>query len=117
VKVQVPDVLFVTLKLFVPLTRAVLTGRTAFESEDVIATVSFELIRFQFASTALTVMLKPVPAVWVVAVPILPMALPGAAVSPGARTWSLANGPAFTAMDELVLAVLVGSVRSEAVMV
>ena len=38
-------------------------GSTALASLEVIATVSFVLIRFQLASTALTVTLKAVPAV------------------------------------------------------
>ena len=48
-----------------------------------------ELTRFQFASTALTVTLNAPPAVCAVGVPVLPVAVPGAAVSPGRRIWSL----------------------------
>src|SRR5260370_23624225 len=104
VTVWLPPVLRVTLKDFVPATSAALDGRTAFASEEVIAAVSVALvIRFQFASTALTVILNAVPAVWAVGVPLLPVEVPGAAVSPGARTWSCVNTPAFTAIAGVVL--------------
>ena len=49
-------------------------------------TVSVEVTGFQFASTALTVTLNVAPAVCAYGVPVLPVALPGAAVSPGSRT-------------------------------
>src|SRR5438093_4839353 len=65
------------------------------------------LTRFQFASTALTVTLKAVPAVWALGVPVLPVAVPGEAASPGTSSCSLVNAPAVTAMDGLVLAVMV----------
>src|SRR6266849_4859464 len=118
VTVWLPAVLSVTLKDFVPATSAALEGRTAFASEEVIAAVSVALvIRFQFASTALTVTLNAVPAVWAVGVPVLPLAVPGAAVSPGAMTWSCANAPAFSAIAGLVLAVMPACVMSVAVTV
>ena len=70
-----------------PLTNAALAGKTALVSEAVSLTVSVTvLIKFQFASTALTVTMKAVPAVWAIGVPVLPLALPGAAVSPGRST-------------------------------
>src|SRR5262249_45679482 len=65
--------------------------------------------------TALTVTLKAVPAVCVVAVPLLPLLLPGAAASPGTSTCSFTKAPALTVMLELVLAVMAGCVTSEAV--
>src|SRR5216683_2721813 len=118
VTVWLPAVLSVTLKDFVPATSAALEGRTALASEEVIAAVSVALvIRFQLASTALTVTLNAVPAVWAVGVPVLPVELPGAAISPGANTCSLANAPAFTVMEGLVLAVIPLCVISEAVTV
>ena len=40
-------------------------------------------------------------------VPVLPVAVPGAAVSPGSRIWSFANAPALTVVDGLVFAVFV----------
>src|SRR5262249_55955521 len=107
----------VTLNAFVPLTKAALAGRTALASLEVIATVSLVLIKFQFASTELTVTLKAVPAVCALGVPVLPVAEPGAAVSPGASTCNLANAPALTVTAGLVLAVLLPSSRSEAVIV
>src|SRR5947208_1913340 len=113
VRVQLPTVLSVTLKLFVPATRAALTGNVALVSLEVIPTVvvSVTLVtRFQLASTALTVTLKAVPAVRDVGVPVLPVALPGEAVSPGARICSLVNAPTLTVMGGLVLEVLVPSV-------
>src|SRR5438552_3894904 len=63
VRVALPAVLSVTLKLFVPFTSAALAGKATFVSVDVIATVSLVLIRFQLASTALTRTLKGDPAV------------------------------------------------------
>ena len=47
----------------------------------------------------------------------MPVAVPGAAVSPGARICNLANAPALTVMAGLVLLVLLPSVTSEAVKV
>ena len=63
VTVALPAVLSVMLKPFVPLTSAALDGNAALASLEVIATVSLVLTKFQFASTALTVTLKAVPAV------------------------------------------------------
>src|SRR5262249_26690092 len=81
----------------------------------VIPTVSVALTRFQLASTALTVTLKLVKALCAVGVPVLPVALPAEAVSPGTSNCSFTNGPALTVMAGLVLAVLVPSVISVAV--
>src|SRR5437763_15572033 len=75
------------------------------------------LTRFQFASTALTVMGKAVPTVWAAGVPVLPVALPGEAVSPGTSSSNFVNGPGFTGIAGLVLGLLVPSVMSLAVMV
>jgi len=61
--VAVPAVLRVTLRMLEPPLNAVLAGRAALGSLDVMLTVSFVLTRFQFASTALTVTLKAAPAV------------------------------------------------------
>src|SRR5262249_18576502 len=115
VTVALPPVLSVTLKLFVPAERAAFAGNTAFGSLEVIAPVSFVLIKFQFASTALTVTLKAVPAFCTVGVPLLPVAEPGAAVSPGANTCNFAKAPTLTVIEGLVFAVLVGSLTSERV--
>src|SRR4029453_13051550 len=58
--------------------------------EQVRPTVSARVFtRFQLASTALTVTLKGVPAACGLGVPVLPVGVPGAAVSPGTGNWSL----------------------------
>ena len=61
VTVELPAVLRVTPKTFVPPTNAALLGKTAFASLEVTETASLVLITFQLASTALTVTLKAVP--------------------------------------------------------
>ena len=64
VTVRGPAVFSVRLKLPVPFTSAALSGRTALESDEVIPTESVAVaIKFQLASTALTVTVKAVPAV------------------------------------------------------
>src|SRR5438034_1004189 len=66
-----------------PAARSALAGKVAVESVEVIPTVSpTVLTTFQLASTALTVTLKNVQAVWALGVPVLPVALPGEAASP-----------------------------------
>src|SRR5436190_625806 len=118
VTVRPPDVFSVTLKVCEPLTNDALAGRTALASLELIPTLSLILDRkFQFASTALTVTLKAVPAVWAVGVPVLPVVLPGAAVSPGTRSCSLAKAPALTVIAGLVFEALEPSVTSLAVKV
>ena len=102
VRVLAPAVLRVTLKVCVPAANAALLGRAAFPSLDVIPTLSLVLIKFQLESTALTVTVKAVPAVWAVAVPLLPAEVPGAAVSPGTSSCSLANAPTLTVIGGLV---------------
>src|SRR5438094_101588 len=115
--VALPALLSVKLKLPVPLTRAALAGKIALESLEVIATVSLVFTTFQLASTALTVTVKALPAACAAGVPVFPVALPGAAVSPGARICSLVNAPALTASHGLVLLVIPVWVTSEAVTV
>src|SRR5262245_41018421 len=101
--VVLPAVLSVTLTVFVPDTSELLPNAEAFASEDVSVTVSVTfVIIFQFGSTALMVTLKAVPAVWVDGVPVLPVALPGAAVSPGTNSCSFVNTPGLTVIGELV---------------
>src|SRR5690242_15943102 len=105
VKVQPPAVavLKVTLRVAAPELSGVLAGRVMLEAEDVSAKVSLtELTKFQFASTAFTVTLKAVPAVCAVGVPVLPVLVPGALVSPGANNCSLAKAPALMGIEELV---------------
>src|ERR1043166_3046214 len=106
VTVAVPAVFKVTLNVFVPETRAAFAGKVAIESLEVMPTVWFVLTTFQLASTALTVTLKAVPAVRAVGVPVLPVEVPGAAVSPGTSNCSFTNGPLLIVTEELVLAVL-----------
>src|SRR5260370_21014538 len=118
VTVALPAIFKVTLKARVPPARAALDGRPAFASDEVMPTASVALVsRFQLASTALTVTLKAVPAVCAMAAPVLPVALPGAAVSPGARTCSFARVPMFTPIAGLVFAVMPECVMSDAVIV
>src|SRR6266478_6551766 len=118
VSVCVPAVWRVTLKLWVPATNAVLGGNVPLASEELIPTVSATVLTvFQFASTALTTTLNGVLAAWVMGVPVLPVLVPGAAVSPGTRICSLVKGPELAVMAELVFAVLVPSVTLFAVTV
>ena len=63
VTVALPTVFKVTLRVCVPPTSAASPGRLALLSLEVRWTVSLVLIAFQLASTALTVMLNPAPAV------------------------------------------------------
>ena len=79
-------VLRVTLNVLVPSTNGEAGGSAALESLAVIATVSFVLTTFQLASTAFAVTLKAVLAVWADGEPVLPVLVPGAAISPGARS-------------------------------
>src|SRR5439155_23016924 len=114
VSVCVPAVLSVTLTVRVPADNAPLTGKLALESLEVMPTVWLLLTRFQYASTALTVALKAVPAPWAVGVPVLPVAVPGAAVSPGTSNCIFTNAPALTVSSwvplvrPLAAAVIVG---------
>ena len=117
VTVLVPAVLSVTLKLCVPATNAALLGSAALASLEVMPTRSLVLIKFQLASTALTVTVKAAPAVRAVGVPVLPVGVPGTAVSPGTSNCSFANAPGLTVRAGLVLAVLLLSVLSVAVTV
>ena len=86
-------------------------------SLEVMPTVSVALTRFQLASTALTVTLKPVPAVCADGEPVLPVPVPGAAVSPGIRNWSFAKAPALIVVAGLVFGLLAPLVMSVAVKV
>lgn len=92
-----PAVLNVTEKSLVPDTRAAFDGSVAAPSDDVIAMVCVEDdTTFQFASTAFTVAVMPDPATSSVGVPVLPVDVPGAAVSPGSSTCTLVAVPALT---------------------
>src|SRR5207247_2863407 len=109
--------LSVTLAVLVPADNAPLAGSVAAESLEVMPTVCVLLTRFQFASTALTVALNAVPAGCAVGVPVLPVTLPAAAVSPGTSTCNFTNAPELTVIEGLELEVFVESVRSLAVSV
>ena len=86
-------------------------------SVQVMPTMSLVLTTFQLASTALTVTLNAVPAVSAVGLPVLPVELPGDAVSPGTSSCSLANTAGLTGMAELVLMAIAVWVTFEAVTV
>jgi len=89
-----PAVVSVTEKFFVPATSAAFDGSVALASEEVIATVGVaDDTTFQFASTALTVTVTADPAVAALGDPVLPVDVPGAAVSPGRSAWSLVTVP------------------------
>src|SRR6266699_2295533 len=97
VTVRLPAVFRLMLKIPVPLSSAPLAGKLALLSDEVRPSVSVALVtRFQQASTPLTVTLKAVPAVCAVGAPLLPVALPGEALSPGARICSLLKAPGRT---------------------
>src|SRR5713101_2789819 len=104
------------MKVPVPLVSGALAGRAALASDEVMPMISTALeIKFQLASTALTVTLNGAPAVWVMALPVLPREVPGAAVSPGARTCSFVSVPGLTVIVGLELLGKVGCVTSDAV--
>jgi len=116
--VAVPAVFKVTLSTFVPSDNAAFAGRLALLSDEFSPAVSMtEFTRFQFASTALTVTLKAVPAFCAFGVPVLPDAVPGTAVSPGNNSCNFTKLPARTVRAVLVLEALLPSVTSLAVTV
>ena len=115
--VALPAVLRVMLKLLLPFTSEALAGKTAFESLEPIEAVSLVLTTFQFASTAFTVTLKAPPAVCIEGAPVFPLAVPGAAASPGISNCILTIAPARTVTAGLVEFVLAGLVVSLAVIV
>src|SRR5258708_1116822 len=92
-----------TRRVLVPPDNAPLDGSVALASLEVMPTVCVLLTRFQSASTDRTVALNAVPALWELGVPVLPAAVPGAAVSPGPKNCSFTNAPAFTSVDQLAL--------------
>src|SRR3954463_7567156 len=112
-----PAVFAVTEKVLVPATRAALAGSAAFASELVIAIVSVEVTGLQLPPTALTATVKRVLAVCALGAPVLPVPLPGEAVSPGISSCSLLNAPALIVVAGLVLAGFEASVESVAVTV
>ena len=117
VKVALPAVFAVTERVLRAGDEGGVGGSVALASVEVMPTVSVEETRFQLASTALTVTLKCCPRSERTAAPVLPEAVPGAAVSPGSRIWSLLKAAALTVVAGLVLAVIAPLVTSEAVKV
>src|SRR6266851_5149300 len=105
VRVKLPLVLKETVEICVPLVSGEFAGRLALLLEEVILTMSLALTDwFQLASTALTVTLIALEAICATGVPVLPLAVPGAALSPGTNSCSLANAPALTAtLEEIAL--------------
>src|SRR5579859_1992166 len=89
VMVQEPEVLKVPEKLRAPATRLSGPLFVNVTSVDVSVTVSVtDVTRLKNASTALTVIEKATVFVSFAGVPVLPVGVPGAAVSPGTRTCS-----------------------------
>src|SRR5262249_46270180 len=88
----VPMVLSVMLKLTVPFTSGAFAGAMAFVSVVVMATTSLAFATtFQCESTALTETVNGFSAVCASGVPVLPVGVPGAAVSPGTKSCNLTN--------------------------
>src|ERR1043166_6741368 len=102
VRVCVPNVRKLTLKLFVPETSAESVGNVALASLELKLTVSVTVpATFQKSSTALTTTLKATPAVCARGAPVLPGAVPGVDVSPGASNCNLVKALAPTLRLEL----------------
>src|SRR4029079_3504219 len=64
-----------------------------------------------------TVALNAVPAVCALGLPVLPVPLPGEAVSPGTKICNFVNAPALTVINGLVFGLRTGVVMSEDVTV
>ena len=106
VRVCEPLVPKMTPTVCVPATSTALVGNVASESLEVMPTRSLAVLtRFQLASTPLTVTLNATARFCPMGVPVLPVALPGAAVSPGTSNCNLANAPTATVTFALTLAV------------
>src|SRR5205823_3919546 len=91
-------------KVMLPAVAPLSSAMVALPSVLVMVTFGVELdTTFQLASTALTTtpLVKPTPATWSDGVPVLPVVVPGAAVSPGSRICNLVNPPAFTVIGGL----------------
>src|ERR1041384_2655118 len=99
VTVKLPLLLKNTGKICVPATSAVLAGKVAVGSVELKPTVSVTLVAtFQLLSTALTVTLNPLNALCALGVPVLPVGVPGAVVSPGTSSCNFVNAAAPTTM-------------------
>src|SRR5262249_61892046 len=101
------------LRILLPEAKGVLVGKLAFGSVDASETTSeIEETRFQYGSAALTVTFKAVPAICGCGMPLLPLGVSGAEVSPGSRSCNLVNAAGLTA----ILVDVIGA-RSEVVKV
>jgi len=80
-------------------------GKVALASLELRPTMSLTVLTtFHWESTALKITPKELPTVCPLGVPVLPDAVPGAAVSPGNSNCSLLNGPVpTTTLPEVVL--------------
>ena len=97
VTVQTPASFSATSKVWMPPARAALAGSVAPASLEVSATTSVTvLMKFQLSSTARTVTVNGTSTDWVSGAPVLPVGVPGAAVSPGSSTCSFVNSAAPT---------------------
>src|SRR6266567_2527182 len=105
VRVKLPLVLKETVETCVPLVSGEFAGRLALLVEEVSPTMSVALAdRFQLASTALTVTVNAVEAIWARGAPLFPVGVPGAAVSPGTSNCSFAKRAGLTAtLEEIAL--------------
>src|SRR5437899_7613826 len=105
VRVKLPFVPKETERLVVPAPKATAKGRLAVGLLELKPSVSLTvLILLYKLSTALTVTENVVLATCALGVPVFPLIVPGAAVSPGTSNWSLLNGPVpTTTFPELAL--------------
>ena len=98
-KMKLDKVRVLETSVMLPVVPPLSSAMVALLSLAVIVTLGTALpARFQFASTALTTMplAMAVPAIWSSGVPVLPVGVPGAAVSPGSRTSNLVAASAVT---------------------
>src|SRR6266700_5882081 len=105
VRVKLPLVLKKTIKACVPFVSGEFAGRLALLVEEVSPTMSVALAeRFQLVSTALTVTLNALEAIWASGAPLFPVGVPGAAVSPGTSNCSFAKRAGLTVtLEEIAL--------------
>src|SRR5262245_41527857 len=86
--VKLPAALKVTEKVPLPPDRAASGGSVALPSVlRICIRFETELTRFQLESHARTVTVNGTPSVCARGVPVLPLAVPGAGLSPGSSTW------------------------------
>src|SRR5688572_13364966 len=102
VSVWVPTVLRVTFNERNPFTSAPLTGVLAAPSLEVMRTLSALGTWFHQASVDHTLTANACPALCDDGVPVLPVALPGSAASPGTISWTRENAAGCTTNGSLV---------------